>query len=335
MSTENYLIRLLQNRFRNAVIEQQITLFNVVDAASGVVLDTTVDCAFLAFILDNDSSLIVDNDNNILLDSVQLKNYLAQRMYYYNPRILDSIVFALAPVQFWVDAQDKSELTSYNSSGRLEYITCKVTDPTDPRNTYAADPSYAITYRYSLLNGYAFSRLANDLPAAEWTITSAMNLKPYSTKTACTIAFVVSNVWDTTNNILMWFGNPATDNWTKITAYPSGSDLRIEIVMSKSGETPITWTETYTDIAANLNRVVITCDGTNYYLYVNNEDARTQALPAWSATFGQYKYLFSPTSIGKSYSGNLYDLIMFSAYFEAASVETLMSYFSTKYFMAI
>lgn len=333
MSKVPYLISILKRKYLQSGLDKQINIFEIINQSSDQILDSTLDYNFVDYMLSNDPSLIVDNNNRLYLSDAQLKKYIGARMYYYNPRLLDAVIFNLFNVQLWIDMQDFRQINDKDSAGRIISFVNKQSADEPNRVLTSLDSNSRAPFVISELNNFAFSGLMCDDGFDSYTPSFPTTLAPTQLTDPFTLIFC--GLPGDISELLYLYqsGDPSSCKGISFGCYINGSTLHVITTCYYE-----LCAELYQNLSFSIDtsdpvRLVITCDGINFYVYANDCEVQSFAVPSSSLVFSSERFLFCDPNYGQSFSGCLFDFILSNDYCTASAVETIMSYLTTKYFI--
>ena len=335
MSKYNYLIRAMQNKSFSRTLMLQTNLMQVVEESSGIILDSTIDLEFLNQMLTRNKTFGVDNESQILLTSQQLQKYVAERLYYYNPKLLQSRYFSFTTITYDfdpgsllgydrnIDGEGTDQFSLYSSE--LTYQT---------RLTNAAVGNY-LTPITTIVNNVLFPAYQPSGTDCVYTIYNINGVPPSSFIEGFTLFGTI--IVDTTSQSGILFCN--SEN-----TYGSYYELRVACLSGKlrfyvdlddaDGHSE----SHYWEFDYTYGEPLIYClrdDGTNLDLWVNNVKQSTKTKGSFTARTLANKGFAGKASSSGAFLGKILHQILYVDIESDENVAVINGLEQTKFYFTI
>lgn len=329
-----YLIKKLSNLSFSRTFELQSNLFEIVEASSGTVLDTTCDLDFLTYLLESESSFSINGNNQFLLSGSEVFAYTVRRMYYYNPQMLDSLIIGNFNVQRWFDVNDPRVTLLLNDDCDITRLKSK--DATNMYGNYISP--VAIGYEVSMapyqISNYIFWCMYNDYEGKSWTIPGAATLAPLNFNQPFSVAGVVKC---SSCEVCKWIYTKIDTGFSTYIRFGisvNGTVLSLHAEFHDNDGHNQVVTKTFTVDPADVVRFIISSDGSIVDFYINDETKQSYSLISLTARNIIRGFLFDYDENEFGFTGRIFELIIVADYCSDQQVSLFKSYFKTKYYLS-
>lgn len=329
-----YLVRKLQNTGFSHTLEAQTNLFEIIEQTSGIVLDSTADLNFLNYFLNNDSSLIVNSNNQILLNSQQLKLYSAVRMYYYNPRLLDSLIYNLGNLGSWLDMNDPLSLLKTDSNHNPIGISDK--GSLSLLNFYFTPLGFASnnSFPFYLSGNKNFRSLKIAGTGCAWSIENLFSSANFKTGSNMSFSFCIAPGELSSSKTLLQLSSDANSAYLEIYFTAYDGEFTLYVKADDDGGNNFSIDHTFTILTDGLIHFSITLSNTSVVMYLNENKNVTFTVTSLNQTQLNRAELFSGNFADGPFTNSIFDFIATSNYLNYSSLYTVFTYFNTKYFLS-
>lgn len=330
----NYLLSKLQNRYRSAIFEGQTNLFEVQDTSIGTILDTTTDAYFLSYLSGVIGNYSINGNNQISLTPAEVAAYLGARMYYYNPKILDTLIFSNFTVKAWFDLTDFSLPYTSLDADNISGIGSKQSILTT-YTTAMYNPSWElIPLRTTLVNDYVFRCIAAGGNQCPLLLTSLFGNYLTNVALPFTLFGVVQviNSFSAPNLIHIYSADFSTS--INLSIVRISSNFVVTLTVYQDSVLKITLSKTFSIPVSGICYFVVTSDGSNFYLYCNEETVDSDSASLSSSYTFDEAILLCPYDGSEAFQGVFFESGLISSFLTEASVPVVQNYLKTKYFLA-
>lgn len=329
----NYLLSLIQNRNRDALFENQTSLFEVIDQTNGVTLDTTVDCIFLSYFSGLSGDFSINGNNQINLTPEEVIIYIGARMYYYNPNILDSIIFGNYTPVHWLDCNDPRTIIGFDSAVKPNLILSKNNGGTVLNSFTPATSSDVCNYAFRVLNNFLFGNLWNQDPAISWFCSNPTTTNPISMQDAFSLAVVFEPSGINNYGVVFTFCRGSSVLAIQLQLYMDASNVYAKLLIRDGVNTNQAITKSRALPTKTPFRFILSYTYTSIDFYFEDDDPQNEIPTTINDISFTTKNLFDRPAGDGSFYGWLNELIVFDGAMSQEYAEKLMLYFKTKYYI--
>jgi hypothetical protein len=335
MSEYNYLVNKMRDNYRNFFLDGQLNLFEIIDQSSGILQDQTLDCNFLAYLLDHNLDFLVTGEKQIELTPDQLIRYIGARMYYYNPALLSSQIFSLLTVTHFFDLSSPNGLL-LNSGNRtiLQLMDNSIQSAYD-HTLYPVSGHTLGSLIHNTLNDVPFPCLSTPgaLQRSDFSIGDI--LFPNNLLDPFTFVGFFTPGRSSASSFVFSLDDDSSSNLFAVYCYFSSRDLVVRVNAVVAGSPVLGQSFTFTNFPDREVLLSITSDGSNIYIRPSGYSAQSYALPDLSSLNPGLGHLFQSSWTSAEYAMEFYSALFSNEYCSQDNIAVLLSLFLTKYFFTI
>lgn len=329
----NYLIKKLSNLSFDRIFELQSNLFEIVEHSSGTVLDSVTDLDFMLFVLSQNSGFSINGNNQLRLSSAEIFKYTVDRMYYYNPAMLDTLITSKFDVVRWFDFTDLRTIAFDTAISHIKGAISKSASDYYSNFMYYFEVDDLPFYNFANINNFLIGHLANDESQSSYILEAKDTFAPLKLDSPFTVSGVVSLSSPGAVKHFLNFRDVTLNKYIFIRCWYAENQFRIHFYFNDDGGHAIYLTSYVSYIASDIVRFVCTSDGTTASVYMNDESPDSTAHPSYNSVDLTKGFFLDCDGETIAFDGNTFEFMVLGEHLSLESVEHLMSYYKTKFYL--